>query len=247
MPNAGYPVVVLNHGYIPPAQYSIMQSYKSFADYFPRQGFLLFKPDYRGHDDSEGYADGGHYSPSYTTDVLNLLSSVKKYPDADPERIGMWGHSMGGGVTLRALVAKPDAGVKSAVIMAGVVASADDLFYNWHHRKGPPPSPSERATYATSTRRELVAMYGEPKDNPEFWASVSPIQYVDVIDIPIQIHHGTNDASVPIAFSDALSNALKTTGKSVEYFIYEGGDHNIAGIHRATLLERTTSFFKKTL
>jgi len=31
--------------------------------------------------------------------VLNAVASVKRYPDADPDRIGMWGHSMGGHIT----------------------------------------------------------------------------------------------------------------------------------------------------
>jgi len=34
--------------------------------------------------------------------------SVKRLKEADPNRIGMWGHSMGGSVTLRAMVTVPD-------------------------------------------------------------------------------------------------------------------------------------------
>ena len=44
---------------------------------------------------------GGEASPDYTIDVLNAVSSMQRYQDADPNRIGMWGHSMGGMATLR--------------------------------------------------------------------------------------------------------------------------------------------------
>src|SRR3989344_277067 len=84
-PIGGWPVIILNHGYIPPTQYSTVDSYKSFADYFGRNGFLVVKPDYRGQADSEGEADGGHWSPAYTYDVLNLVASIKRYPDVDAD------------------------------------------------------------------------------------------------------------------------------------------------------------------
>src|SRR3989344_4710162 len=128
-PENGWPVVIVNHGYIAPAVYDTVSSYRAFSDYFARNGFLVFKPDYRGHDNSEGQAEGGHWSPVYTYDVLNLISSIKKYSDADFNRIGMWGHSMGGNVTLRSIVVSKD--IKASVIAAGVVGSAEDLFYNW--------------------------------------------------------------------------------------------------------------------
>ena len=73
-------------------------------DGFARNGYVVFRPDYRGHDQSEGNASGGYGSPDYTIDVLNALSSVKRYAAVDPERIGMWGHSMGGHITLRSMV-----------------------------------------------------------------------------------------------------------------------------------------------
>ncbi|MBI2594153.1 alpha/beta hydrolase, partial [Candidatus Curtissbacteria bacterium] len=203
-PLSGWPVIILNHGYIPPTQYSTVNSYKAFSDYFARNGFLVLKPDYRGHANSEGDQEGGHFSPGYTYDVLNLLSSVKRYPYANPEKIGMWGHSMGGNVTLRSIVVTSD--VKASVIAAGVVGSAEDLFYNWRRRTSFRPPP----WWATaSARTRLVKEYGEPKENPQFWNKISAINYVDEIFGPIQIHHGTSDESVPKEFSDSLNLALE--------------------------------------
>ena len=45
---------------------------------------------------------------------------------------------------------------------------------------------------------------------------------------PVQLHHGTADAEVPVAFSDRYYADLLAAGKVAEYYIYEGDDHNIA-------------------
>jgi len=88
-PKAGFPVIIFNHGYIPPAQYRTTERYVAYVDAFARNGYIVFKSDYRGHGNSEGTATGGYGSPDYTVDVLNALASLKKHPDADPNRIGM--------------------------------------------------------------------------------------------------------------------------------------------------------------
>ena len=103
-PEGGWPVIIFNHGYIPPNIYSTTERYVAYVDYFARNGYIVFKPDYRGHGNSEGEPEGAYYSPSYTIDDLNAIASIKKLPDANPDKIGVWGHSMGGNITLRDLV-----------------------------------------------------------------------------------------------------------------------------------------------
>ncbi len=124
-PATGWPVIVFNHGYIPPDVYVSTERYIAYVDLIARSGYIVFRSDYRGHGNSEGEARGAYGSPDYTVDVLNAVSSVKRYPDADPNRIGMWGHSMGGYITLRAMVIRDD--IKAGVIWGGVVASYPDL------------------------------------------------------------------------------------------------------------------------
>ena len=113
-PASGWPVVVFNHGYIPPEQYRTTERYVAYVDGFARNGYIVFRSDYRGRGSSEGEARGGYGTPDYTVDVLNAVAAVRNHPDADPDRIGMWGHSMGGHITLRSMVASK--GIKAGVI-----------------------------------------------------------------------------------------------------------------------------------
>ena len=83
---------------------------------------------------SEGEGFEAYTTPDLTIDTLNGLASLQKYPDADPDRIGMWGHSMGGNITLRAMVISDE--IDAGVIWGGVVASYPDLFERWRRRDG---------------------------------------------------------------------------------------------------------------
>lgn len=249
-PKTGWPVIIFNHGYIPPTEYRTTERYLAYTDAFSRNGYIVFKSDYRGHGSSEGEASGGYGSNNYTIDILNALASMKKIriPSinsgelADPSRIGMWGHSMGGFVTLRSMVVSKD--IKAGVIWAGVVVSYPDLINNWRRRNFSPPQgiPSR----ALSWRNRLISQYGTPEDNPEFWNSISANSYLKDISGPIQLHHGTADTSVPVMFSEKLETQLKGAGQTVELYKYDGDDHNI-GSNFNTAIQRSVVFFDKYL
>jgi uncharacterized protein len=68
----------------------------AYVDRLARSGYIVLRSDYRGHDQSEGEARGAYGAPDYTVEVLNALAAVEHFPDADPNRLGMWGHSLGG-------------------------------------------------------------------------------------------------------------------------------------------------------
>ena len=98
-------MIIFNHGYIPPSQYKTTERYVAYVDGFATNKYIVFRPDYRGHDQSEGAPTGADLARRATSfDVLNAVASMKRFPNADPNRIGMWGHSMGGWITLRAMV-----------------------------------------------------------------------------------------------------------------------------------------------
>ena len=246
-PKTGWPVIIFSHGYIQPEQYRTTEKYLAYTDAFSRNGYIVFKSDYRGHGNSEGKPEGAYYSPAYTVDILNAVSSIKKYKDADPERIGMWGHSMGGMVTLRSMVVTND--IKAGEIWAGVVASDEELTNNWHHPDLNPrpfiPSQREQATRRPG-RQQLVDKYGSFEANPQFWQSISPIAFVADISGPIQLQHGTTDEEVPFLFSQKLDEALKKAGKKVNLYSYEGDNHNLSN-NLNVALQRSVEFFDRYL
>ncbi len=238
-PPTGWPVIIFNHGYIPPAQYRTTERYVAYVDGFARNGYIVFRPDYRGHGNSEGEATGGYGSPAYTIDVLNAVASMKRYPDADPDRIGMWGHSMGGHITLRAMVTTRD--IKAGVIWAGVVASYPDLLSNWRR-----PIPTTIPAGARRWRDTFISQFGTPEQNPAFWASISPSAYLADLSGPLQLHHGTADESVPHEFSAKLYAQAREEGvpMPVEYYEYPGDDHNLSKSF-STAMRRSVAFFDK--
>ena len=237
-PVSGWPIILFNHGYIPPEIYRTTERYIAYQDGFARNGYITFKSDYRGHGNSEGEARSGHGNPDYTADVLNALTSLQRFPNADPERIGMWGHSMGGSIVLRSMVVTDT--VKVGVIWAGVVASYPDLLNRFELQGVPVPE------WFARWRDEFIAAYGTPAENPDFWASISPNSYLADLSGPIQLQHTTGDESVPVQYSDVLADQIETVGGVVEYHRYNGDNHNISA-NFGTAMARSIAFFDKYL
>jgi dipeptidyl aminopeptidase/acylaminoacyl peptidase len=103
-----HPAIVFVHGYIAPTIYKTTERYQDYVDYLARNGFVVFKIDLRGNGESEGDPGGAYYSGDYVIDTLNAYVALQSAEFVDPARVGLWGHSMAGNVTFRALVAKKD-------------------------------------------------------------------------------------------------------------------------------------------
>ena len=255
-PVNGWPAIIFNHGYIPPGEYRTTERYIAYTDGLSRSGYIVLRPDYRGHGNSEGAPSGAYGSNGYTIDVLNAVSSIKKLKPptssgqnptipsdqlVDPNRIGMWGHSLGGFITLRSMVVSRD--IKAGVIWGGVVGSYPDLLSNWRRVTGTPP------TFPTGGRRwrqVLVDEYGTPEANPDFWKSISANGFLQDISGPLQLHHSTTDESVPVRFSEKLKVQMDEAGKTAELFTYPGDDHNISRNFN-TAMQRSVKFFDMNL
>ena len=238
-PATGWPAIIFNHGFIPPDEYRTTERYVAYVDGFARSGYIVFRSDYRGHGDSDGLAQGGYGSPDYTIDVLNALAAIRNFELADPARIGMWGHSMGGYITLRSMVATDQ--IKAGVIWAGVVASYPDLLERWRRSTSGPgtPTPTPRGWRGT-----LVETYGSPQENPEFWQSISANAFLEDLSGPLQLHHGTADTSVPLEFSTLLNEQIQAAGGTVEYYEYPGDNHNLSN-YFSLAMRRSVEFFDR--
>jgi len=260
-PKNGWPVIVFNHGYIDPQTYQTFPSSGQYASYYPvfaTHGYIVFKPDYRGNGASEGQPEGAYYSPAYTIDDLNAIASIKRLQlPADltptlslqerehivnPEKIGVWGHSMGGNITLRDLVVNPH-DIKAAVIWGGVVGSYTELAH-WHDPYFHPSA--EQLRLRNKYRSTLQKKYGTPETNPAFWNSIDPTFFVSAITAPVQLDVGGMDEEVPPTMSENLYTKLKTAGKTAQLYIYPGADHNISQSFDLAM-QASLEFFDKYL
>lgn len=221
-PPAGFPVVILCHGYASPTDYSTLDSYIADMDFLASHGFAVLKPDFRGQGLSinQGQADSAYYSMAYNTDIMSLLTAVKKTPYLDKTNINVWGHSLGAYIGLRAAVLSRD--IKNLILLAGPIASLKTMYLTYI-----PPS-DENNLYALKTRNEAFSKYGNPAENNAFWNAASPTNYLSRIQAHIQIHVGALDQTVPPELSADLDSALTKDKIKHDYYVYPDGNHSLA-------------------
>src|SRR3989344_7380276 len=214
--NGPFSVIVLNHGYFNQSSFQSGDGTQTMADILARQGYLTLASDYRGFGKSENDPEGSRgHNPNYAIDILNLIASIKSISQADANRIGMWGHSMGGEVSLRTAEATDK--VKAIALWAPTSANASDNANFYGGRRNP------------------------NRNNPEN-DGISPINYLKYISAPISLHQGLVDVEVKPEWSKQLNDSLKKEGKTVEYFEYEGQDHNFRNLGWDLISERTVAF-----
>ncbi|MBW6393904.1 MAG: alpha/beta fold hydrolase [Thermus sp.] len=222
-----FPVVVVLHGYVEPSRYRTLAYTAPYADFLAEAGYLVLHPNYRGHPPSEGRPAMG-LRHVYAVDVLNLLAEVRKgvLPQADGRRIGLFGHSMGGGIAQ--VVALVDSRLKGVVLYGSM--SGDER------------QNLERIRYwSGGTRgRELLTL------PPKTLAGASAWTYLERVAVPFSVHHGIQDAQVPPEWSWELCRRLKSLGKLVECFSYPAG-HLFRGPVDQAFRQRVLAFFGRVL
>jgi dipeptidyl aminopeptidase/acylaminoacyl peptidase len=230
-----FPVIILNHGYIDPAVYTNGRGLKREQDYLAMEGYVVIHPDFRNHASSDTDPDADlEFRLGYVEDTINAIYAVKgsDLEFFDKEHIGMLGHSMGGGVTINAVIVQPEL-IQAAVLFAPTNADAYENFLRWTE---------EDETLSEKIRN----LYGTPDTDPIFWAGISAYNYLERISTPIQIHHGTGDSDVPFEWSDELHQKLTNAGKTIEYYTYEDAPHEFIA-DWPIVMRRTTAFFDEHL
>ena len=233
-----FPVIVLNHGYIDPSVYRPGQGMRREQDYLAREGYVVLHVDYRGHASGDDDPDVDYeLRLPYAVDTINAVKAVKSsdLPFLDGDRVGWMGRSMGGNVTLNALVAQPGL-VDAAVLWASTSSLAAQNFNTFSRRN----DDRERVV------RRIGRTYGLPEDSPDFWRAASPKGYFDRITEPLQVHHGEQDDTCPIAWSEDIVETMEKEGKEVEFFRYNGEGHTFYNQFQRAM-GRTERFFARNL
>jgi uncharacterized protein len=249
-----FPVIVLNHGFFSRSQFRSGDGTDRAAAFLAKHGYITLAPDYRSWGGSD--TDNSFFYSGLAIDVINLLNAIPSIPQADPERIGMWGHSMGGGVTMDVLVVDPR--VKAAVLYSPVSADQEDVINRWGMGCFGDIARGETVIGCNSSDiipetlpLNLQSAYRFAASDAATLKRVSPINYLNFIDIPVQIHYGTEDGKTlngtPPQWSVKLTQALREQGKNVELLRYDGQGHSFIGQPWFTFMERTLRFFDQNV
>lgn len=168
--------------------------------WLPAQGFNVLMFDYRGFGKSQGKPtlDG------VVQDARAALNALRARADVDPNRIVVYGHSLGGATALR-LLAEDRGGVRLAII-----ESAFDR-YRGIAREAAGPG-------LGTVLSPLIA--GLPE------AASDPIAMLARIDVPLVFIHGTDDRVIPIVNGERLFAAAREPKRWIKV---PGAGHMEAG------------------
>lgn len=213
-----HPVVVLAHGYADPAHYVVGGTMEREQAYLADAGYVVVLTDYRNHGASGRETRGRtvRRPRGYAEDLINLVRAVRaaRLPYADTSRLAVFGRSMGGGVALNALAARPD--LADALLLSSPVSA--DAAVNYRHFV---------ATRWDHERLEtrIRASFGSPRTRPRFWRQASAATYLHRVRVPVQIHHGLADATTLPSWSRRTASTLAAHGTDVDLRLYPGEGH----------------------
>lgn len=227
-----HPVIIALHGYIDPAVYNTLDYTTHYADALASAGYIVLHPNLRGYPPSD--AGENLFRVGMAIDVLNLIALVQSQSGAedplkhaDPEAIGMWGHSMGGGITTRVLTVTDD--VKAAVLYAAMSGDEEKNYNAIRQWSG-----QTRGLEELNVPREALN-------------TLSSMYFFNNITAAVSIHHGTADALVPMDWSVTTCGQLQALGKNVECQYYENMPHTFYGDGDQEFIQNTIEFFNQYL
>ncbi|GAB3436810.1 S9 family peptidase [Massilia solisilvae] len=226
-PNKRYPVFLFVYG--GPHSQRVTRQWGSslFNQYMAQQGFIVFTLDNRGSSRRERqFTDViyGQLGKHEVEDQLTGIEWLSKQSYVDPRRVGVFGWSYGGFMTLRMLAAASD-----KIAMGVSVAPVTD----W-------------ALYDTHYTEQFVG--GTPKSVPEAYQQSGVFAHLDGLKSPLLLVHGMADDNVLFTNSTRLIDSLVNRNVKFDLMTYPGAKHGISSRagqrHVYGLIE---AFFKKNL
>jgi dipeptidyl aminopeptidase/acylaminoacyl peptidase len=229
-----FPGIVLNHGYIEPSIYRTGQGLAREQVALAAAGFAVLHTDYRGHAGSDPASPLSRETRlGYTRDAIHAVLALERERYVDEDRMAMLGRSMGGGVTMNALVVAPGL-VDAAVVYASVSSRYLD---NVRHFAEP-----ERPDEVAALYDEL----GSPEVAPEVYAGLSARRYFARITEPVLAHHADTDEVCPFPWALATQRAMRRAGVDSRLEVYEGEAHAFTFDWQRSM-DRTIQFLRRRL
>ena len=204
-----YPIVTYVHGGPAYAHYPLFPSgADAFEAWLAARGYIVFEPNPRGsYGQGEAFTRANVKDFGYgdLRDILVGLDAIGQTIPVDPQRIGLFGWSYGGYMTMWAVTQTNR--FKAAVSGAGL---SDWLSY-----------------YGTNDIDTWMIPYfgNNVYDDPSVYARSSPINYIRQVKTPTLMVAGDRDAEVPVTQSYEYWHALRDLGVPTELVIYPGEGH----------------------
>jgi len=227
-----YPIVTYIHGGPAFAHYPLYPSGPfAFEASLAARGYIVFEPNPRGsYGQGEAFTRANVKDFGYgdLRDILVGLDAVGQTIPVDPKRVGIFGWSYGGYMTMWALTQTNR--FKAAVSGAGL---SDWLSY-----------------YGTNDIDTWMIPYfgASVYDDPSVYAKSSPINYVKAVKTPALMVAGDRDAEVPVTQSYEYWHALRDLGVPTQLVIYPGEGHLFyKPSDQLDVARRITAWFDKWL
>jgi uncharacterized protein len=253
-----FPVIIMNHGFFSRSIYNSGDGTDRASAFLAKQGYITLATDYRSWGDSDiGYS---FFYSGLVIDVINLINAIPSIPEADPNRVGIWGHSMGGGVTMKVLtivgaVAKhPHPNIRAAVLYSTVSADDADIINRWGMGCFGDILTGEQIFGCNSSDiipldlpLNLQNAYRLAATDADTLKRIAPLYNLEYVTVPMQIHYGTDDgkyiSGTPPEWSVKLTQGLRDAGKYVELYQYEGEGHSFIEQPWFDFMLRVLKFF----
>lgn len=227
-----YPVVIWAHGFYEQSDYDILKMDYSQDNALADAGFITIEPTLRNYAPSQN--GDNHFRVGDSIDILNLIAIIKSQAGqpgplekADSSRIGIGGHSMGGGVVLRVVTVNSD--VKAAFLYAPT-SGDESLNVKFFHN----------FTHDPQFDGDILA----PEDA---LVRMSPANYYQFITAPIFIVHGANDRIISEAWTIQTCDLLEAAHVNLKCSYYKGEEHDFTPGALEDMLSKMVAFFQKYL
>jgi len=230
-PNKRYPLFI--HVYGEPAGQTVLDRWGGNTYLWhlmlAQQGYIIASLDNRGTPAPRGrewrkciYRQIGILASADQAAAVRTI--IQKWPYVDSSRIGIWGWSGGGQMTLNAMFRYPDL-YKTGIAVAFV---------------------SDQRLYDTIYQERYM---GLPKDNEEGYKNGSPITFAGQLKGNLLIVHGTGDDNVHYQSFERLVNELIADNKHFSMMVYPNRSHGIYEGKNTTLhlYETLTRYLNQNL
>ena len=220
-----YPAVVMVYG--GPGAQSVRNSWAgaNWDQVLAQQGYVIWQLDNRGSKGRGHAFETPIYHRTGKTELADQLEGVQYLVQqgfVDPARIGIYGWSYGGYMTLYSLLNAPD------TFRAGIAGA---------------PVTSWRNYDTIYTERYM----GLPSENAEGYTASSASTYAGQLQAKLLMLHNIEDDNVLFQNSLQMAAAFERAGKLFDMLIFPQKTHGVGGDFQRELLQKTTNFFDKNL